>query len=242
MRVARALLEEMPKAMTPRVLLVEDDPDLRLTLSNRFDSEGYKMETATSGEEGLARAAGESFDIVILDVMLPGRGGFDICRELRQRGVRTPVLMLSARADVVDRVVGLKLGADDYLTKPFEMAELLARVEARVRVPPRRERGYPAAYRFGDVNADFDKSEVTVGGRPVALSAKELQLLRYLIGHAGVSVSRDELLKEVWGYEAMPLTRTVDVHVAWLRRKVEPQPRHPRYILTVHGRGYKFIG
>jgi two-component system alkaline phosphatase synthesis response regulator PhoP len=228
--------------MTPRVLLVEDDPDLRLTLSHRFDSEGYRMETATNGEEGLARAAGEAFDIVILDVMLPGRGGFDICRELRQRGVRTPVLMLSARADVVDRVVGLKLGADDYLTKPFEMAELLARVEARVRVPSRRERGTPAAYRFGDVYADFEKSEVSVGGRPVALSAKELQLLRYLVAHAGTSVTRDELLKEVWGYEAMPLTRTVDVHVAWLRRKVEPQPRHPRYILTVHGRGYKFVG
>jgi two-component system alkaline phosphatase synthesis response regulator PhoP len=228
--------------MTPRVLLVEDDPDLRLTLSHRFDSEGYEMETATSGEEGLARAAGERFDIVILDVMLPGRGGFDICRELRQRGVRTPVLMLSARGDVVDRVVGLKLGADDYLTKPFEMAELLARVEARVRVPKRREGSDPAAYRFGDVYADFEKSEVSVGGRPIALSAKELQLLRYLIGHAGTSVTREELLKDVWGYEAMPLTRTVDVHVAWLRRKVEPQPRHPRYILTVHGRGYKFVG
>jgi len=228
--------------MNARVLLVEDDPDLRLTLSHRFDSEGYRMETATNGEEGLARAAGETFDIVILDVMLPGRGGFDICRELRQRGVRTPVLMLSARADVVDRVVGLKLGADDYLTKPFEMAELLARVEARVRVPARHDRSHPASYRFGNVHADFEKSEVRVGGRPIALSAKEILLLRYLIGHAGVSVSRDELLKEVWGYEAMPLTRTVDVHVAWLRRKVEPLPRHPRFILTVHGRGYKFVG
>jgi two-component system, OmpR family, alkaline phosphatase synthesis response regulator PhoP len=226
--------------MEPRILLVEDDPGLRLTLTHRLDNEGYKVETAADGEDGLAQATNGGFDLVILDVMLPRKSGFDVCRDLRQRGVGTPVLMLTARHQVVDRVVGLKLGADDYLAKPFEMAELLARVEARLR---RRDTGAPAAvHRFGPVAVDLRRAEVTRDGERVDLSAKEFQLLKYFIAHRGATLSRNELLDEVWGYDAMPTTRTVDVHVAWLRRKLEAQPKHPRFILTIHGLGYKFVG
>jgi len=228
--------------MASRILLVEDEPGLRLSLSDRLDSEGYAVESAADGEEGFARASTEDFDLVILDVMLPRKSGFDVCRDLRRKGVSTPVLMLTARGQVVDRVVGLKLGADDYLVKPFEMAELLARVEVRLRgqVPAP---GRPAErYRFGSIQVDFRRAEVERGGEPIGLSAKEFQLLKYFIEHRGATLSRDELLNGVWGYDAMPSTRTVDVHVAWLRRKVEPNPRHPQFILTLHGLGYKFVG
>ena len=227
--------------MTSRILLVEDEPGVRLTVLDRLKSEGYAVECAVDGDEGSRRATSEAFDLVILDVMLPKRSGFDVCRDIRQRGLDTPVLMLTARTQVTDRVVGLKLGADDYLMKPFAMAELLARIEARLR---RKEADAPrpGAYRFGDVVVDFRKAEVEREGRELRLSAKEFQLLRYFIENKGATLSRDELLDHVWGYEAMPSTRTVDVHVAWLRRKLEPNPRHPQYILTLHGLGYKFVG
>ncbi len=228
--------------MTARILFVDDDPGLRLALSDRFESEGYSTATASDGDEGLARAAEEAFDVVILDVMLPGKGGFDVCRELRRRGVATPVVLLSARAQVGDRVKGLKLGADDYVVKPFEIAELLARVEARMRNRPSDEAATGSPVRFGNVEVDLQSDEVRVDGRAMTLAAKELRLLRYLVERPGATVSREELLREVWGYSATPLTRTVDVHVAWLRRKLEPNPRHPRFILTVHGLGYKFVG
>jgi len=227
--------------MGSRILLVEDEPGLRLTLTDRLESEGYEVGTAADGDEGLARATTEPFDLVILDVMLPLRSGLDVCRDMRRKGVGTPVLMLSARGQVVDRVVGLKLGADDYLTKPFEMPELLARVEARLRKPA-SETGRSDRYSFGDVQVDFRRAEVEKGGRRVELSAKEFHLLRYFVEHKGATLSRDELLNGVWGYDAMPITRTVDVHVAWLRRKLEASPRHPQHILTLHGLGYKFVG
>jgi two-component system, OmpR family, alkaline phosphatase synthesis response regulator PhoP len=229
--------------MKKRVLLVEDEPGLRLTLSDRLASEGYEVETAADGDQGFERAVGGTFDLLILDVMLPGRSGFDVCRDLRQKGVDVPVLMLTARGQVADRVVGLKLGADDYLTKPFEMAELLARVEARLRRDGASSSvNTPESYRFGAVHVDFRKAEVARDGARLELSAKEFHLLRYLVQHRGATVSRNELLDAVWGYDAMPSTRTVDVHVAWLRKKLEPQPHLPRYILTVHGIGYKFVG
>jgi two-component system alkaline phosphatase synthesis response regulator PhoP len=211
-------------------------------VEDRLKSEGYSVESAADGDEGLARASKEAFDLLILDVMLPKRSGFDVCRDLRQQGVSTPVLMLTARTQVADRVVGLKLGADDYLAKPFAMAELLARVEARLRRPPAAARPSSEAHQFGDVVVDFRRAEVEREGRRVPLSAKEFQLLRYFIENKGATLSRDELLDRVWGYDAMPTTRTVDVHVAWLRRKLEPNPRHPQYILTLHGLGYKFVG
>jgi two-component system alkaline phosphatase synthesis response regulator PhoP len=225
-----------------RVLLVEDEPGLQLTLSDRLTSEGFHVDTAGDGETALQRAGGEPFDIIVLDVMLPGRDGFDVARTLRAQGVRTPILMLTARSEVVDRVVGLKLGADDYLTKPFETIELLARIEALLRRAPANAGVSLERYQFGDVVVDVRKAEVTRAGQPVELSAKEFQLLRYLIEHRGATVSRDELLHEVWGYSSTPSTRTVDVHVAWLRQKLETNVRVPQFILTVHGMGYKFTG
>jgi len=212
-----------------------------MTLTDRLIAEGYDVETATDGETGLARGSAESFALIILDGMLPGRDGFDVCRTIRQRGVQTPILMLTARGQVVDRVVGLKLGADDYLTKPFEMAELLARLEALLRRAPRAAAPPGDSYQFGDVKVDFRKAEVTRAGQALELSAREFKLLRYFIEHRGATLSRDELLNEVWGYNAMPNTRTVDVHVAWLRQKLEAHPRRPQYIHTIHGLGYKFI-
>jgi two-component system alkaline phosphatase synthesis response regulator PhoP len=225
--------------VSTRLLLVEDEPGLVMTLTDRLIAEGYDVETATDGETGLARGSAEPFALIILDGMLPGRDGFDVCRTIRQRGVQTPILMLTARGQVVDRVVGLKLGADDYLTKPFEMAELLARLEALLRRAPHAAPSSDS-YQFGDVNVDFRKAEVTRAGQALELSAREFKLLRYFIEHRGATLSRDELLNEVWGYNAMPNTRTVDVHVAWLRQKLEAHPRRPQYIHTIHGLGYKF--
>jgi two-component system, OmpR family, alkaline phosphatase synthesis response regulator PhoP len=229
---------------TPRILLVEDEPGLQLTLSDRLRREGYEVDSAADGQSGLDKAATGEFDLVLLDVMLPRKNGFDVLRDLRQRGLETPVIMLTARGQVVDTVVGLKLGADDYLSKPFEMMELLARIEARL-----RRRTTPAAttpvsegYQFGEVRMDFRSAEVFRGSELVELSAREYQLLRYLIEHRNEVISRDQLLNEVWGYNAMPSTRTVDVHVAWLRQKIEPNPRHPQFLLTVHGLGYRFVG
>ena len=224
-----------------RLLLVEDEPGLVMTLTDRLSREGYAVESTADGESGLERAAGEAFDLVLLDVMLPRLGGFEVMRELRKRGVDTPVIMLTARGQVVDKVVGLKLGADDYVTKPFEMVELLARIEATLRRAPVAM--HPAeGHQFGDIRMDFRKAEITKAGATLDLSAREFQLLRYFVEHRGATLSREELLNEVWGYNSMPSTRTVDVHVAWLRQKIEPNPRHPQYILTIHGLGYKFAG
>ena len=227
---------------TNRVLLVEDEPGLQLALTDRLIAEGYRVETAADGNTAIVRATTEPFDVIVLDVMLPGRDGFDVAKTVRQQGVQTPILMLTARTQVVDRVVGLKLGADDYLTKPFEMVELLARIEALLRRAPSTSGASLERFQFGDVIADVRKAEVTKAGTPIELSAKEFHLLRYFMEHRGATISRDELLTEVWGYQATPSTRTVDVHVAWLRQKLEPNPRVPQYILTVHGLGYKFVG
>jgi two-component system, OmpR family, alkaline phosphatase synthesis response regulator PhoP len=224
-----------------RILLVEDEPGLVLTLRDRLTREGYSVDTTSDGESGLERAAGEAFDRILLDVMLPRLGGFDVLKELRKRSVDTPVIMLTARGQVVDKVVGLKLGADDYVTKPFEMMELLARIEAKLRRAPLTP--HPSeGFQFDGVRVDFRRAEVTREGEAIDLSAREFQLLKYFVEHRGATLTREELLNEVWGYNSMPSTRTVDVHVAWLRQKIEPNPRHPQYILTVHGMGYKFAG
>src|SRR5215471_12770177 len=230
--------------MAKRILLVEDEPGLVLVLTDRLSKEGYSVESAGDGPSGFQRATTGAFDLIILDVMLPHSSGLDVCRDLRQQSIKTPILMLTAKGQLVDKVVGLKLGADDYLTKPFEMMELLARIEALLR----RASGGSArianesAYEFGPIRVDFRSTQVFREGKPVDLSAREFKLLRYFIEHRGATISRDELLNAVWGYDAMPFTRTVDVHVAWLRQKLEPNPRHPQFILTVHGLGYKFIG
>jgi two-component system alkaline phosphatase synthesis response regulator PhoP len=223
----------------PRLLLVEDEPGLVMTLTDRLIAEGHDVESVTDGESGLTCAMAQPFDLIVLDGMLPGRDGFDVCRTVRQRGVQAPILMLTARGQVVDRVVGLKLGADDYLVKPFEMAELLARLEALLRRAPRRAEANET-YQVGDIHVNFRKAEVTRGGQLVEL--REFKLLCFFIEHRGATLSRDELLNEVWGYNAMPSTRTVDVHIAWLRQKLEDHSRRPRYIHTIHGLGYKFTG
>lgn len=222
-----------------RVLLIEDEPGLVLTLTDRLRSEGYTVGSATDGDAGLAMAQRDAWDVILLDVMLPGKGGFDVCRDLRQRGVTTPVIMLTARGQVVDKVLGLKLGADDYLTKPFDMMELLARIEVQLRraVAPASD---AAHLRFGDLVVDTRKAEVTRGGAVLDLSAREYLLLKYFLEHRGETLSREQLLNDVWGYHSMPSTRTVDVHVAWLRQKIEPNPKTPQIILTVHGMGYRF--
>lgn len=226
--------------MSPRILLVEDEAGLVLTLTDRLRSEGYTVEDCGDGETGLERAASGSFDLVLLDVMLPKKSGFDVCRKLRQQDVDTPIIMLTARGEVVDKVVGLQIGADDYVTKPFDMMELLARIEALLRRAPARRPPTAGTYRFGTVTVDCRKAEVVRDGQPVALSAREYQLLVYLIEHKGETLSREQLLTDVWGYQAAISTRTVDVHMVWLRQKLEENPKSPRHLLTLRGLGYRF--
>ena len=226
------------------VLIVEDEAGLLLTISDRLTAEGYEVDTADNGLDGLQKALNNSYCLIILDIMLPGKNGFDICRDLRMKNINTPILMLTARGEVTDKVVGLKLGADDYLTKPFDMMELLARMEALLR----RERSdFVSAdnlteFSFSDVKVDFRSAEVYKSGQPVEMSAQEFRLLSYLIENRGAAVSRTELLRQVWEYNSMPSTRTVDVHIAWLRQKLEANPKHPKFIVTVHKLGYKFLG
>lgn len=229
--------------MNNRVLLVEDEAGLILTLTDRLQSEGFQVKSAMDGEAGLSLAVSENFDLIILDVMLPKKNGYDVCRDLRRKGINTPVLMLTAKGETIDKVIGLKLGADDYLTKPFEVIELLARIEALLRRSPNQHQGsFSETIRFGDVAVDFKRAEVSKNSVPVELSAMEFKLLQFLIENRGEVHSRDTLLDEVWGYDAMPSTRTVDVHIAWLRQKLEENPRYPQFIQTVHGLGYKFVG
>lgn len=227
--------------MSGRILIVEDEPALVLTLGDRLRSEGYEFEVAEDGEAGARRAREGSFDLVLLDVGLPGKSGFDVLRDMRQQRVTTPVIMLTARGQVVDRVLGLKLGADDYLAKPFEMMELVARIEAVLR----RRTAQPAdggGYSFGDVRVDFRRAEVRRAGAVVELSSLEFKLLRHFIEHRGALVTRRELLEHVWGYPGVLQTRTVDVHVASLRQKIERHPAKPEHIITVHRMGYRFVG
>lgn len=223
-----------------KILLVEDEEGLIITLTDRLQSEGFEVRSATDGDAGLALAQAESFDLIILDVMLPKKNGYDVCRDLRRKNVETPILMLTAKGETIDKVLGLKLGADDYLTKPFEVIELLARVEALLRRAPNTSQTSPESFRFGDVSIDFSRAEIAKNGETVELSAMEFKLLQFLIEHRGKVHSRNDLLDEVWGYDAMPSTRTVDVHIAWLRQKLESNPKYPQFIQTVHGLGYKF--
>lgn len=223
-----------------KILLIEDEEGLILTLTDRLRSENFDVKIATDGESGLNAALAESFDLIILDVMLPKKNGFDVCRDLRRKENNTPILMLTAKGETIDKVLGLKLGADDYLTKPFEVAELLARIEALLRRSPNINRQSGETFQFGNVTIDFRRAEVRRDNQLIEISAMEFKLLQYLIEHRGEVLKRDELLDEVWGYDAMPSTRTVDVHVAWLRQKLEENPRYPQHIQTIHGFGYKF--
>jgi two-component system, OmpR family, alkaline phosphatase synthesis response regulator PhoP len=224
--------------MKENILLVEDEEALRITLGDRLRSEGYVVDFAADGDEGFDKATHLPFDLIILDIMLPRRNGFDVCRDIRQAGLATPILLLTARVHTAEKVVGLKLGADDYVTKPFDPLELLARIEALLRRAPVRNK--QGILHVGTIVVDARAVRVTQEGKPVYLSAREFQLLQYFLEHAGDTLSRDELLKVVWGYDAGTLTRTVDVHVASLRQKLEKDPKRPRLITTVPGVGYRF--
>jgi len=228
--------------MKRRILLVEDEPGLVMTLTDRLLKEGYDVESVGNGNSALEKN-GANFDLIVLDIMLPFSSGLEVCQELRRRGVKTPVLMLTAKSQVLDKVIGLKLGADDYLTKPFEMIELLARLEALLRRSTAADLVTPLGetFQFGEILVNFRTIEVFRASQTLKLSAREFKLLQYFIRNVGTTLSREELLNAVWGYQAMVFTRTVDVHVAWLRQKIEPNPRQPRYIHTVHGHGYRFM-
>jgi len=226
--------------MNENILLVEDEQALRMTLSDRLQSEGYVVDFSPDGEQGFEKATSLPFDLIILDIMLPRRSGLDVCRDIRLAGLATPILLLTARGQIVDKVAGLKLGADDYVTKPFDTLELMARIEALLRRAPTRTG--QGILQFGSIRVDIRGTQVTREGKPVYLSAREFQLLRYFTEHNGITLSRDEILREVWGYEVGTFTRTVDVHVAGLRQKLEKAPKKPEMIITVPGIGYKFQG
>ncbi len=224
-----------------RILVVEDEPNMVAGLRDNFEFEGYEVITAGDGIEGLRRALEESPDLVVLDVMMPRLSGLEVCKQLRAQRASIPIIMLTARGQELDKVVGLELGADDYVTKPFSIRELLARVKAMLRrtavVPKHQDQ-----HSFGNVEVDLRRRRVLRSGKALEVSSKEFELLTYFICHSGETLSRDRLLEEVWGYENYPTTRTVDTHLVRLRQKLEPDPEQPQYFLTVHGTGYRFVG
>lgn len=224
--------------MNERILIVEDDPNAALVLGDALRAEGYLPDHAADGRTGLQKALSDEIDLTLLDVGLPGADGFAICSELRRRGVRAPILFLTARCEPDDKVRGLCLGADDYVTKPYHVPELLARIQALLRRVRAEPAGVLTECRFGDIHVDFYRGRATRKGRPLELTAKEMTLLRYLITRQGAVVTRAELLWEVWGYRSTN-TRTVDVHVATLRQKLGDDPQDPKYVLTVRGEGYR---
>jgi two-component system alkaline phosphatase synthesis response regulator PhoP len=224
-----------------RILVIEDEPQMLLGLRDNLELEGYEVETASDGDEGLAKAASFSPDLVILDVMLPRKNGFDVCRELRARANPTPIVMLTARSAETDKVLGLELGADDYVTKPFSITELLARVRAVLRRAG-SQKPQTDSVRIGDIDVDFKLHQARRGKTRIEFTAREFELLRYFVQHIGQVVTREQILNEVWGYEEFPTTRTIDNFVAKLRQKIEKAPHAPEHILTIHGSGYKFVG
>jgi two-component system, OmpR family, alkaline phosphatase synthesis response regulator PhoP len=226
--------------MNARILLIEDDAGLVVTLSDLLSAEGHHVECTADGVAGLARVRSAEYDLIVLDAMLPGKSGFDVCRELRQRAFDGGILMLTAKADVTDRIFALKLGVDDYVTKPFDPNELAARVEALVRRVRRQNPGPPRVFRFGDVEIDFERAEAYKRGERLNITAKEMELLRYLVDNRDRVISREEILRNVWQYTSDITSRTVDVHVAWLRQKLERNTHQPQFIQTVRTKGYRF--
>src|SRR5262245_38347831 len=224
-----------------RILIVEDEPNMVAGLRDNFEFEGYDVLSAYDGAEGLERALADSPDLVVLDVMMPKMSGLEVCKQLKAKRPSIPIIMLTARGQEVDKVVGLELGADDYVTKPFSIRELLARVKAVLRrshtLPKEQDR-----YSFGDAEVGLRSCRVTRNGKELEFSSTEFELLKYFVCHAGEVLSRDRLLEEVWGYDSYPTTRTVDAHLVRLRQKLEPNPEQPRFFLTVHGTGYRFVG
>jgi DNA-binding response OmpR family regulator len=225
-----------------KILIIEDELDLIKGLKINLSDEGFDVDWAVNGVEGLRKALEEPPDLIILDIMLPGMNGLEVCRELRHKNITIPIIMLTAKGEEIDKVVGLEIGADDYMTKPFSIRELIARIKARFRHVGREEKAIPKVYTFGDIEIDFARFKVRRRGKEMDFTSLEMEILKYFIAHRGEVVARNDLLDKVWGYESFPTTRTIDNHILKLRKKIEVEPSHPRYLLSVYGGGYRFIG
>jgi DNA-binding response OmpR family regulator len=223
------------------ILIIEDEAQMRSGLKDNLEFEGYAVDVAEDGQSGLDKSLNKSYDLIILDVMLPKLSGFDVCRKIREKGIKTPILMLTAKGEEIDKVLGLELGADDYVTKPFSLRELLARVKAILRRTDESSSKAQQKITIGKLEIDFNSYTAMVEGKSVAMTHKEYEIVKYLWQHKGATVSRDNLLEEVWGYDDYPTTRTVDNFILKLRQKIEINPNRPKHILTVHGIGYKLV-
>jgi two-component system alkaline phosphatase synthesis response regulator PhoP len=228
--------------MKEKILIIEDEEDLVKGLKLNLAGEGYDVAWAYDGQEGIRKALEERPDLIILDIMLPKMDGLEVCREIRQKNINIPIIMLTAKGEEVDKVVGLEVGADDYITKPFSIRELLARLKAHLRREKREVKKIPEAYSFGDVEVDFSHFKVRRKGKEVDLTSLEVEILKYFVAHRGEVVTREALLDKIWGYERFPTTRTIDNHILKLRKKIEEDPAHPKYIFSVYGAGYRFMG
>ena len=228
--------------MKKKILIIEDEEDLIKGLKLNLIDEGYEVDSALNGVEGLRKAIEKTPDLIILDIMLPDKDGLEVCRELRQKNISIPIIMLTAKGEEIDKVVGLEIGADDYITKPFSVRELLARIKVQLRRAERDEKAVPQIYSFGDIEIDFAQFKVRRKGKELELTYLEMEILKYFIAHRGEVVARDDFLDKIWGYESYPTTRTIDNHILKLRKKIEEDPSHPQYILSVYGGGYRFVG
>ena len=227
--------------MKEKILIIEDQEDLVKGLILNLEDEGYEVDYALDGKEGLGKALKEKPDLILLDIMLPGMNGLEICKELRQNKMDIPIVMLTAKGDEIDKVIGLEIGADDYISKPFSIRELLARVKAHLRREHRGSESVAEVVQLESLKIDFGQFKIIRKDAEIGLTSLEVDVLRYLIGHDGKVVSRDDLLDKIWGYEKYPTTRTIDNHILKLRKKIEIDPNHPRHILTVYGGGYRFV-
>jgi two-component system alkaline phosphatase synthesis response regulator PhoP len=225
-----------------KILIIEDEQDLIKGLKLNLSDEGYEVDWAVNGMEGLRKALREMPDLIILDIMLPEMDGLEVCRELRHKNTGIPIIMLTAKGGEIDKVVGLEIGADDYITKPFSIRELLARIKVQLRRVEREEKAVPEVYSFGDIEIDFAQFKVKRKGNEIDLTSLEMEILKYFVAHQGNVVTRDDMLDKIWGYESYPTTRTIDNHILKLRKKIEEDPARPRHILSVYGGGYRFIG
>jgi DNA-binding response OmpR family regulator len=227
--------------MKEKILIIEDEEDLVKGLRLNLKDEGYQVAWASDGEQGLLQVFKEKPDLILLDIMLPKKDGLEICRELREKKITIPIIMLTAKGEEIDKVVGLEIGADDYITKPFSVRELLARIKAHLRREERGARSMPDIFTFGDVEIDFNHLKVKRKDEEWDLTSLEAEILKYFISRSGEVVKRDDLLDKIWGYEKFPTTRTIDNHILKLRKKIEENPSRPRHILSVYGEGYRFV-
>ena len=228
--------------MKEKILIIEDEEELVKGLKLNLVFEGYEVIWALDGEEGLKKALKEAPDLILLDIMLPKKDGLDVCQELRRQNVTIPIVMLTAKGEEIDKVVGLEIGADDYITKPFSVRELMARLKAHLRRGKKEEKSVPSVYRFDDIEIDFIHFKVKRSGTEFDLTSLEVEILKYLVAHRGEVVTRDALLDKIWGYETYPSTRTIDNHILKLRKKLEEDPAQAKYIFSVYGEGYRFMG